>query len=144
MSEIYAPKHRAVIDCGLPRFLNLPFFKRWCCGEFREGEPVEVIVRRVQKIRPEWMRLYYFGYIVDPLAKDHGYTIPDMHEILKKKHAWVPEFPEIHEVQSTTRMTTERHWEYIDEIISHWTGKGFVIPEYEQASSLSRMMGGVL
>lgn len=52
-----------------------------------EGEQVEVVVKKYKpyKQRTEPENNYYWGGIVTPLAEYLGYTIDEMHEILKFK-----------------------------------------------------------
>jgi transposase len=144
LAEIYIPKHQALINHGRLSLLNQRMMDCWL-SHFYTGQRVEVIIREPRPLRPDWMRRYYFGFVVEPLADFLGYRTAEMHDELKEVFCKVPAWPEWWEVESTTRMSRQGMWDRIEHI-KQWAAEtlDFQIPKYEAAHVENRMLGEAL
>lgn len=75
-----------------------------------EGD-VQVTVERKKKPRSDRQNAYYWGVMIDILAKHFGYTPDEMHESLKWQFLRVPDAP-IPLVKSSAKLTTVEFEDY--------------------------------
>ncbi|MCE5335161.1 MAG: hypothetical protein LLG06_11320 [Desulfobacteraceae bacterium] len=81
-----------------------------------EGKQVEIVVRKRKSQRSQDQNRYYWGVVVEILAKHFGYEPEEMHEALKFKflrtHAG-----DLPTVKSTAKLNTGEFTEYVDRVI---------------------------
>jgi len=84
---------------------------------------IEVVLRDEKHPRSNQQNKYYWGVVVETLAKELGYSREEMHEILKAQflksyttiHRGVTE-KEVEIIRSTTDLTTKEMEEYCEHI----------------------------
>ena len=79
--------------------------------------PYRITIKKYKKQRTEPQNRYYFGVVVDILAKELGYTKDEMHDALRDKFLKVAtDIPDLFVILSTTSLNTEEFNQYIEEI----------------------------
>ena len=79
------------------------------------GQRVEVIIRKPKTSRSTLQNSYYFGVVVEILAKELGYDKDEMHEILKYKFLQSNAMGMPY-VKSTTKLSTGEFEDYLEKI----------------------------
>jgi hypothetical protein len=86
------------------------------CAKFKEGQEVEVIIRRKKSKRSLNQNAYYW-MICTTIADSSGYESPDeVHEALKMMYLRVNRTGLPDTIRSTTDLNTAEFAEYIDKI----------------------------
>jgi hypothetical protein len=79
------------------------------------GQRVEVIIRKPKTSRSTLQNSYYFGVVVEILAKELGYDKDEIHEILKYKFLQSNAMGMPY-VKSTTKLSTGEFEDYLEKI----------------------------
>jgi predicted SPOUT superfamily RNA methylase MTH1 len=95
-----------------------------------EGKRVEVIIRKETNTRTSNQNRYYFGIVLAVLSEHTGYEVEQMHDALKEKFASKRLDNGLMITERTSKMSTVRFTEYIDQI-KRWASieMGCYIPD---------------
>ena len=98
------------------------------------GQRVEVIIRKPKTSRSTLQNSYYFGVVVEILAKELGYDKDEIHEILKYKFLQSNAMGMPY-IKSTTKLSTGEFEEYLSKI-KQWAAEflHIVIPDPNEAA----------
>jgi len=104
---------------------------------FEDGDNVLVTIKRQSRSRSNRQNAYYWGVVLDIIAKDTGHTPEELHEIykrmfLKKKiiNYKGKEFPV---PGTTTDQDTNEFSEYIERIRAEAASMGILVPDPDGA-----------
>jgi len=115
-------------------------FVEYLIGAFKEGQIVEIFVRKVTRIRSLPQNRYYWGVVIPAIMEWMGEDIDkdQVHFALKEKFLSNRD-PNtgLVIVFSTTKLTVEQFREYIDRIIRFFAPIGLRIPDPSLANDLN-------
>ena len=107
------PIFTGFVDNGGLRFDRRKVVDDYMCTLI--GQRVEVIIRKPKTSRSTLQNSYYFGVVVEILAKELGYDKDEIHEILKYKFLQSNAMGMPY-VKSTTKLSTGEFEDYLEKI----------------------------
>lgn len=124
----------ATIEDKTFKILNLKAFREYT-QQFKEGEDLVLSLERKKRNRSGQQNNYYWGVVLDLIARHTGHSSNELHEIYKRMflpHEFITyNGKEIRVPGSTANLNTLTFGEYLDKIIAEAGSMGISIPPAE-------------
>lgn len=107
------PKFAGTITKGDLIIADPKRFKMYCCG-FKDGSPVEVVVKRPTKERSNQQNAYYWGVVIHLIHESTGEDPDRIHGFLSAMFLTRKAWGENPYVESTTKLSTIEFEDYLE------------------------------
>jgi len=115
-----APRFKGIINFDKALNFRLKEISRWgmwLSTKFKEGEHIEIIIKKWKRKKSNQQNKYYWGVIISILSAHTGYTKEEMHEALKVKFLKdVTSISEVPKFFDYKKLSTVYQEEYHDRI----------------------------
>jgi hypothetical protein len=126
-----SPVFHSTVEGGELIIRDRPFFDKYLTN-FKEGELLELTLKKYKKNRTLKQNAYYFGVVLPLMAEHTGYSANEIHEIEKRRH--LPRKiltlfgKEYHMPGSTATLSVGEMVEYVDRCIADAAEMGINVP----------------
>lgn len=122
------PIFKGFTEKGKLRIVNVSDFNNYI-AKFKDGKPLEVIVRRKMSKRSDPQNKYYWGVVLAIISEHTGHTAEELHEAFKQKFLKKFINKGLVFARSTTALNKIEFADYLDKVIQWAAEWEIVIPD---------------